>query len=82
MSEVNSKKPKTPDEPKVNCTTCEDYKNYMMVDPDDNASLKHNPVPKDAMSLKELGKKTDQEILKIVNKVGIMENSHIVTFIT
>ena len=74
MLKVNSKKPKTPDEPKVKCETCEDYKNYMMVDPDDNASLKHNPVPKDAMSLKELGTKTNQEILKIVNKVGIMEN--------
>ena len=34
MLEVNSKKPKTPDEPKVKCETCEDYKNYMMVDPD------------------------------------------------
>ena len=65
---------KTPDLPVVPFKTCDEYKEYMAGTPDDNKNMKHNPPPKDGMTLAQLGTKSDSEILHIVNEMGATEN--------
>lgn len=67
-------KQKVPDIPIVPYTTCEQYREYMGGIPDDNSTIKHNPIPEDAMKLYDLGKMTKAEILEIVNEMGQCEN--------
>lgn len=67
-------KQKVADIPIVPYTTCEQYREYMSGTPDDNSTIKHNPVPEDAMKLSDLGKKPKEEILQIVNEMGQCEN--------
>lgn len=71
---MSDKTIKTPDLPVVPYTTCEQYREYMAGTPDDNRNEKHNPVPTDAMTLAELGRKTDEELISIINEMGQREN--------
>ena len=59
----------------VSYTTCEEYKKYLESGKaDDDASLKHNPVPKDAMSLSEFGMMSDEKIISCINEMA--KNQH------
>ncbi len=58
----------------VPCTTVEQYRKYMSGSPDDDRTQRHNPPPRDGMTLAELGKKCDTEILAIINEMGQCEN--------
>ena len=54
--------------------TVEQYREYMSGFPDDDKTQRHNPPPKDGMTLAELGQKSDVEILAIINEMGQCEN--------
>ena len=54
--------------------TVEQYREYMSGSPDDDKTQRHNPPPKDGMTLAELGQKSDGEILAIINEMGQCEN--------
>lgn len=55
-------------------TTVEQYREYMSGSPDDDKTQRHNPPPKDGVTLSALGKKCDAEILAIINEMGQCEN--------
>ena len=55
-------------------TTVEQYREYMSGSPDDDKTQRHNPPPKDGITLAELGRKRDNEILSIINEMGQCEN--------
>ncbi len=72
---VEKKKKSTPDLPTVPYKTCAEYKEYMESGKaDDNSTLKHNPIPVDALSLSNLGQKDDGEILGIINTMSVVAN--------
>lgn len=69
------KKKTTPDLQPVSFKTCVEYKKYVEGGAmDDNPTLKHNPVPEDALTLSGLGKMSDGEILGILNKMSKTTN--------
>ena len=53
--------------------TVKEYQEYMNGTPDDDRTLRHNPPPTDGMTLSELGQKSDEEILAIINEMGECE---------
>lgn len=53
--------------------TVKEYQEYMNGTPDDDRTLRHNPPPTDGMTLSELGQKSDEEILAIINEMGKCE---------
>lgn len=57
-----------------NFTTCEEYREYMKGNPDKNRDKCCNPVPEDAMTLAELGERSKEEILGIINQMGETDN--------
>ncbi len=71
-AEKKSNRPTTPDEPVVPFRTCEQYKQYMAGEPDDNPRPKHNPAPDDGMTLSQLGHKSEGEILGIINRASLI----------
>ena len=55
--------------------TVAEYQRYMRGEdpehtPDNDTSVRRNPPPEDGMTLADLGKKSDAEILGIINKMG------------
>ena len=53
--------------------TVKEYQEYMNGTPDDDRTLRHNPPPTDGMTLSQLGQKSDEEILAIINEMGKCE---------
>lgn len=55
-------------------TKCAEYKEYMSGLHDDIKDKGKNPVPFDAMTLEDLGKKDKNYILNVVNQMGLTDN--------
>lgn len=66
-SELNSKKTV------LNFETCKEYADYLKSGNSEIAGSEKN-VPKDAMTLSDLGRKTDIEIIQILNQMAVVPN--------